>query len=89
MWSTHRRIRALTVLIAAIVAAAPAPVRAMNTCTHPIAACPCAIRSAGDYTVSGPGLLATPPGDCIHVNVPGEHAGPWQRYYLVLSISQC
>ena len=43
----------------------------MNTCTNPIAACPCAIRSAGDYTVSGPGLLAAPPGDCIHVTVPG------------------
>jgi len=67
----HRRVRALTALLAAIAAAAPVPARAMNTCTNPIAACPCAIRSAGDYTVSGPGLIAAPPGDCIHVNVPG------------------
>jgi len=43
----------------------------MSACTDPIAACPCAIKSAGDYTISGPGLIASPPGDCIHVNVPG------------------
>ncbi|MGH7913923.1 MAG: right-handed parallel beta-helix repeat-containing protein [Candidatus Binataceae bacterium] len=43
----------------------------MNDCANPITACPCAIRSAGDYTISGPGLIAAPPGDCIHVNVPG------------------
>lgn len=43
----------------------------MNACANPIASCPCAIKSAGDYTISGPGLIATPPGDCIQVNVPG------------------
>jgi parallel beta-helix repeat protein len=43
----------------------------MADCANPIAACPCAIRTAGDYTVSGTGLIANPPGDCIHVNVPG------------------
>jgi hypothetical protein len=67
----YRHIRALGALLAAIAATPPVPARAMNTCTNPIAACPCAIRSAGDYTVSGPGLLAAPPGDCIHVTVPG------------------
>jgi hypothetical protein len=50
---------------------APAAAHAINACKNPIAACPCAIQSAGDYTIFGPGLLATPPGDCIHVNVPG------------------
>jgi hypothetical protein len=67
----YRRVRVLGALLAVIAAAAPVPARAMITCTNPIMACPCAIRLAGDYTVSGPGLLATPPGDCIHVNVPG------------------
>ncbi len=64
----------LAFVLAAIVSSAiisPALARALNTCTNPIAACPCAIQSAGDYTVSGPGLLAAPPGDCIHVSVPG------------------
>ncbi|MFZ1119670.1 MAG: hypothetical protein WAN81_05495, partial [Candidatus Binataceae bacterium] len=65
----YRRARALGALLAAL--AAPVPARAMNACLNPILTCPCAIRSAGDYTVSGPGLVATPPGDCIHVNVPG------------------
>lgn len=52
--------------------AAPALARAaMNACANPIAACPCAIKSAGDYTISGPGLIAAPPGDCIRVSVPG------------------
>jgi hypothetical protein len=67
--SVYRRARALGALLAAL--AAPVPARAMNACLNPILTCPCAIRSAGDYTVSGPGLVATPPGDCIHVNVPG------------------
>jgi hypothetical protein len=40
-------------------------------CISPIALCPCAIKSAGTYTILGSGLIATPPGDCIHVNVPG------------------
>jgi hypothetical protein len=57
------------VIISNVMAAGPA--YAMNTCANPISACPCAIRSAGDYTISGSGLVATPPGDCIHVNVPG------------------
>jgi hypothetical protein len=70
-WRARQHVRAFTALLAAIAAAAPVPARAMNTCTNPIAACPCAIRSVGDYTVSGPGLLAAPPGDCIHVTVPG------------------
>ncbi len=69
--SVYRRARALGALLAALAAAGPVPARAMNACISPIKACPCAIRSAGDYTVSGPGLVATPPGDCIHVNVPG------------------
>ena len=43
----------------------------MDACANPIAACPCAIKSAGDYTISGPGLIATPPGDCLRVSVPG------------------
>jgi hypothetical protein len=43
----------------------------MSACTNPIVACLCAIKFAGDYAISGPGLIATPPGDCIHVNVPG------------------
>jgi len=43
----------------------------MNACSNPIVACPCAIKSAGDYTISGPGLIAAPPGDCIRVSVPG------------------
>jgi hypothetical protein len=84
----YRNIRALGALLAAIASAVPVPARAMNTCTNPIAACPCAIRSAGDYTVSGPGLLAAPPGDCIHVTVPWGHAGPWQRDYLILSLGR-
>jgi parallel beta-helix repeat protein len=58
-------------MLAAIAAATPFPARAINTCTKPITACPCAIRLAGDYTVAGPGLVAAPPGDCIHDNVPG------------------
>jgi hypothetical protein len=57
------------VIISTVMAAAPA--YAMNTCANLISACPCAIRSAGDYTIFGSGLVATPPGDCIHVNVPG------------------
>lgn len=57
------------VIISNVMAAGPA--YAMNTCANPISACPCAIRSAGDYTIFGSGLIATPPGDCIHVNVPG------------------
>jgi parallel beta-helix repeat protein len=64
----------LAFVLAVIVSSAgiaSSSARAMNTCTNPITACPCAIKSAGDYTVSGPGLLAAPPGDCIHVNVPG------------------
>jgi nitrous oxidase accessory protein NosD len=61
----------VSALIVSLAIAAPAPARAMNTCTNPISACPCSIRSAGDYTVSGPGLIANPPGDCIHINVPG------------------
>ena len=51
---------------------APGLARAtINTCTNPIAACPCAIRSAGNYSISGPGLIANPPGGCIRVAVPG------------------
>lgn len=67
----RQRVLALSALLAAMAAIAPVPACAMNPCTKPITACPCAIQSAGSYTVSGPGLLATPPGDCIHVNVPG------------------
>lgn len=65
------RVRAMAVMLAAMVAAMPAPARAINACANPITACPCAIRSAGGYTVSGSGLIATPPGDCIRVSVPG------------------
>jgi len=43
----------------------------MNTCTNPIVACPCAIRLAGNYSISGPGLIADPPGNCIRIAVPG------------------
>src|SRR5512146_2496208 len=67
-----RRAPLLSVFIALVaMTAASAPARAMNTCDNPITACPCAIRLAGEYTISGPGLIAAPPGDCIHVNVPG------------------
>jgi hypothetical protein len=66
------RVRVLTALLALMASAtATAPARAMNACANPIATCPCAIRSPGDYTISGPGLISAPPGDCIHVNVPG------------------
>jgi hypothetical protein len=64
-------VRRLLVLLTAIVATAPASASAMSACAKLIVGCPCAIKSAGDYTISGPGLLAAPPGDCIHVNVPG------------------
>lgn len=67
----RRRVRALAALLAAMAAAAPGPARAMNACVNPIIVCPCAIKSAGDYTISGPGLIAAPPGDCIRVTVPG------------------
>jgi len=68
----RRRVPVLFALIASIAIAAPGPARAaMNACANPIAACPCAIKSAGDYTISGPGLIAAPPGDCIRVSVPG------------------
>ena len=65
------RVAALVASIVWIVSCAPGRAYAMSACTDPIAACPCAIKSAGDYTISGPGLIASPPGDCIHVNVPG------------------
>jgi parallel beta-helix repeat protein len=65
------RVPMLSVLIVAIALVPPTAVRAMNTCANPITACPCAIRSAGDYTISGSGLVAAPPGSCIRVNVPG------------------
>jgi parallel beta-helix repeat protein len=68
---TRQRVTILLALMVSIAIAAPAPARAMNTCANPVVACPCAIRSAGDYTIAGPGLIANPPGDCIHVNVPG------------------
>ena len=59
-------------LIVAFAISAPGPARAtINTCTNPIAACPCAIRLAGNYSISGPGLIANPPGNCINVAVPG------------------
>ena len=61
----------MAAVLAVLAAAAPAPTCAMNACANPIAACPCAIRSPGDYTISGPGLISAPPGDCIHINVPG------------------
>ena len=66
---------ALPILMAATVAfaiAAPGLARAtIDTCTNPIVACPCAIRLAGNYSISGPGLIADPPGGCINVAVPG------------------
>ena len=65
------RVSLLLALTASVAIAAPAPARAMNACSNPIVACPCAIKSAGDYTISGPGLIAAPPGDCIRVSVPG------------------
>lgn len=68
---TRRRVAVRLALIVSIAIAAPAPARAINSCANPISACPCAIRSPGDYTIAGPGLIAAPPGDCIHVNVPG------------------
>jgi parallel beta-helix repeat protein len=60
-------------LIVAIALTAPGSAGAAmnNTCTNPIVACPCAIRLAGNYSVSGPGLIANPPGNCINVTVPG------------------
>jgi parallel beta-helix repeat protein len=67
----RRRVAALLALIASFAIGAPGLARAMSACPNPIAACPCAIKWAGDYTISGPGLVATPPGDCIHINVPG------------------
>ncbi len=69
--SPRQRIPVLLASIVSIAITAPGQARAMNACANPITACPCAIRSAGDYTISGPGLVADPPGDCIHVNVPG------------------
>ena len=51
---------------------APGLAHAMSACTNPIIACPCAIKSAGDYSISGPGLIAAPPGDCIHVDDIGQ-----------------
>jgi hypothetical protein len=70
-WPTWFRAAIVWTLIVSTGSAAPAPAHAMNACANPISACPCAIRSAGDYVVSGPGLIAAPPGDCIRVNVPG------------------
>jgi parallel beta-helix repeat protein len=70
--SIRRRVPILLASILSISIVAPGSARAiLNNCTNPIAACPCAIRSAGDYTISGPGLIADPPGDCIHITVPG------------------
>jgi len=67
----RRSVAALVTTIVWIVSCGPAFAHAMSACTNPIVACPCAIKFAGDYAISGPGLIATPPGDCIHVNVPG------------------
>jgi parallel beta-helix repeat protein len=68
---TVRRVPTFWVLIAAIALVPSAAARATDTCANPITACPCAIRSAGDYTISGPGLVAAPPGNCIRITVPG------------------
>jgi len=67
----RRSLAALVTAIVWIVSCGPAFAHAMSACTNPIVACPCAIKFAGDYAISGPGLIATPPGHCIHVNVPG------------------
>ncbi|SRR5579871_1810509 len=47
------------------------PAGAINTCSNPIASCPCAIVAPGVYTLASTGLIAAPPGNCIKVNVPG------------------
>jgi Right handed beta helix region len=66
-----RRVATLSVLIAAIALVPSTAAHATDTCANPITACPCAIRAAGDYTISGAGLVAAPPGSCIRVAVPG------------------
>jgi parallel beta-helix repeat protein len=66
-----RRFSFVLAMMASLATIASAPAHAMNTCANPIIACPCAIRAAGDYTISGSGLIAAPPGDCIRIAVPG------------------
>lgn len=61
----------LILSLAMLLGSGPSAAGALIDCANPISACPCAIRAAGEYTVSGAGLVANPPGDCIHVNVPG------------------
>jgi len=60
-------------VVVALAIAAPGLARAKmkTTCSNPIVACPCAIRVAGSYSISGPGLIADPPGNCINVAAPG------------------
>jgi len=68
----RRRVAVLIVTIISMMIAAPRPAgAAMNTCTNPIVACPCAIRLAGHYSISGTDLIADPPGNCINVTLPG------------------
>jgi hypothetical protein len=68
----RRRNPILCALIISIAIAVTDPAHAaVNTCTNPIVACPCAIRLAGNYSIAGPGLIADPPGNCIRVAVPG------------------